>query len=381
MKGLAIVCTADRSERALFEGLAGKGISLSVIADSEDRNIQQLINSGIAVHTAGIRHRFDRQFTSYVKELYQQEKFDFIYAPTSKGLSTVLLGLSSESVGICSYRGTLGNLSYFDPASLRAHLHPRVDAIVCVCDAVRRFLFSMGLPDERLATVYKGHDPLWYNQGEKKSREQENLRSDSFVVGCIANIRPLKGIDVLLHAVAGMEQRERIEVLLVGEMRDPSIPPLIEKLGLTDRVQCTGYRKDVSGLIGLCDVTVMPSVRREGLARAVIESLSLGVPTIVSDTGGLPETVEDRVSGRVVPAGDAEALSKCLDEFTALPSESLQQMGKQSYRRVVEKFNLEKYVEEMYRVFSAAALSPGKNNRGYLHQIGSRLRQLQSFNS
>ena len=369
MKGLIVLCTTDRSERALLLGMRERGIGLTIIVDPAEQHQEEYVEAGIEVHVFEIKHRFDRKAMQFVKSIADEQSFDFAYCPTSKGLSVTLQALGKQSIAICGYRGTLGNLSYFDPASLRAHLHPRVDCIICVCEAVKRFLHGMGIPNERLSAVYKGHNPAWYQQQVTKSRTEEGLKDDAFVIGCLANFRPLKGIDVLLHAVSGMAMREQVQLFLIGEMRDKSIPLLIESLGLSDAVVCTGFRKDAASLLSLCNITVMPSVRREGLARAVIESLALGIPAMVSDVGGLPETVEHGVSGWVVPASDVPAWSSALDTAVGLSSDAYQRMSEQAAARVPEVFGIDRYVETMLASFTSAVARVGEERGGYLSQL------------
>ena len=82
----------------------------------------------------------------------------------------------------------------------------------------------------------------------------------------------------------------------------------------------------------------MPTVEREGLAKAVIEAQALGVPAIVTDVGGLPEIVRDGVTGLVVPPRNARALADAILALAADP-ERRRAMGAAAVRRVEEVFD------------------------------------------
>jgi len=75
------------------------------------------------------------------------------------------------------------------------------------------------------------------------------------------------------------------------------------------RCHFLGHREDALAIVGACDATVLPAIKREGLPKTVIESMALGVVPIVTRTGGSPELLVDGESGLVVPPGDAAALA------------------------------------------------------------------------
>src|SRR5690606_36593192 len=73
-----------------------------------------------------------------------------------------------------------------------------------------------------------------------------------------------------------------------------------------------GYRDDAPALTAACDVFVLPSTRREGLARSLIEAMAYGVAPVVTDRGGSPELVQDGACVLVVPVADAPALARAI---------------------------------------------------------------------
>ena len=352
MNCLIINCVSDRSEIALYKGLKNLGVNLFLFCDPRETKKQELIDFGIESEELHIRHRFDLRAVRAIKEKINEQHFDLIYAPTSRGLTASILATLGRRVPIITYRGTMGNLSFFNPAALMAHLNPRVDSIVCVCNAVKDYLSSLGVSMGKLKVISKGHDISWYQtHSQPPSLGEFGIPDGSFVVGCVANIRPLKGIDVLLKAVAiAKNSCSKIHLLLIGEVRDQTLPRLAEELGIEDIVHFAGFRSDASKLIKACNITAMPSVRREGLPRAMVESMSQAIPVIVSDLGGMPEVVLDGKCGLVVPPGDPVALASAIAECaTDLPK--VEKLGLAARKRIEDDYSVEGYVNKFYSLF------------------------------
>lgn len=350
MKVLFINCISDRSEVNLYLGLKAKGVDLELILDPQDPAISLLQEAGCKVSAFKIKSRFDLSFDRFLKEKIQTEKYDIIHAPTSRGISSAIRTAKKTNIKLITYRGTLGHLSRWSLLARLAHLNRRVDAILCNCLAVKEYLIKQKIPASKLPVIYKGHDFKWYQSTEIYKREDFNIADSAFVVGCIANLRPLKGIDVLLKALSYLHIEQPVVCLLIGENRISNLEKLISKLGLTKQVKLLGFRKDVSKILPLCDVTVMPSVKREGFPRAIVESMSLKVPVICSNVGGMPEIIEDQINGLVVPAGNVLALTKALTKFSNDP-DFRKTAGDRCFEIMTSKLSLEQYIENTLKVY------------------------------
>jgi glycosyltransferase involved in cell wall biosynthesis len=179
-------------------------------------------------------------------------------------------------------------------------------------------------------TIYKGHDLSWYeNFDPAVARTEVNaefgIPEDAVLVGMAANMRRVKGADLLLRALMALPNY--IHGFFIGEVRDPLIHKLAKDPRISNRVHLAGYRHDATRLIGALDVNIAPSRGREGLTKSIIEGLVQGVPAIVSDAGGLPELVADETTNPVFPAKEPEQLS-------TLILQTVQRLAGQSTSRV-----------------------------------------------
>jgi len=180
------------------------------------------------------------------------------------------------------------------------YLNPWVDRIICVSEAVRKYLLGLGLPADQLVTIYKGHDPSWYSVMLRPGRSELGIPENSFLIGFTGRMRPVKGVDVLVKSMHHLSHKLDFHLLLVGTVSDPDIRVLAEHPSIRKRIHFTGPMPNAAAIAGACDVFVMPSIAREGLPRSVIEAMAQGVPCIVSNVGGMPELVAHNESGMVV---------------------------------------------------------------------------------
>jgi glycosyltransferase involved in cell wall biosynthesis len=224
-------------------------------------------------------------------------------------------------------------------------LNPRIDRIVCVANAVRDFFLQMQpkflrLPPERLVTIYKGHSLDWY-RAAPADLAAVGVPRDSLKIVCVANYRPRKGIEVLVDAFGRLPASMPAHLLLVGGGMDAlGLTRRIAASVAADRIHVLGHRKDAPSLTAACDVFVLPSTKREGLARSLIEAMAYGVAPVVTDCGGSPELVEHGVSGLVVPVANPAALAGAISRLHAEP-ELRRRLGAAARERIRTAFRIE----------------------------------------
>jgi len=262
-------------------------------------------------------------------------------------------------VKVVTYRGQTGNINRYDPTCYLTHLNPRVDCIVCVADAVRESLLEQGVPGRKLVTIYKGHDPSWYADIQAADLSVLGIPQDAFVVGCVANNRPRKGVPVLIESSRHLPPDCRIHFILIGQgMTSAEIRKQVSKSPLSDNFHLLDYTADVLRLVASCDATVLPATKREGLPKTIIESMGLGITPIATNTGGNRELIVDGDSGLIVPTNDAVALARAITQVAEDP-ELNRSMGIQARRRIATHFNLELSVEGHRKLYESLVSAKG----------------------
>jgi len=349
---LAITATNDRSEIEIYRCLVSRGHKVDLICDTKWKGEAPLIEGGVNVTKMTIKHRLDLQASAELRTIIKKSKPDVIYAPKNSTLSTALIATRGNICPVVGYRGTTGHLSRFDPASWLTYFHPRLKAIVCVSEAVRQYLLEKKIPADRLQTIHKGHRTEWYNFDQNIDFSEFGIPSDAFVIGFTGNIRPVKGVDVLLRSLPLIPEKLNVHAILAGEVRDEKIKEISAEPEIAAKAHFAGYRTDAPIIAGSCDAFIMPSVEREGLPRAVIEAMAQGVPAIVSNAGGMPEMVENGISGMIVPTRDSAALAKAI---TALASDRKysRKLGEAAKKRIETTFNINTTIEKIEKLFES----------------------------
>jgi glycosyltransferase involved in cell wall biosynthesis len=173
------------------------------------------------------------------------------------------------------------------------------------------------------------------------------IGADERVIGILAVLRPEKDHATFLRAARLVADRlPDAKFLVVGD--GPcrgDLERLTAELGLRDRVIFAGMRSDIEAMLGLCDATVLTSYTVECCPNALLESMGAGVPSVCTAIGGVPEMIEEGVTGHLVapfdPRGLAEGLLRVVD-----PLERAREMGRAARLRAEQHFSLERSVRQ-----------------------------------
>jgi glycosyltransferase involved in cell wall biosynthesis len=176
----------------------------------------------------------------------------------------------------------------------------------------------------------------------------------AFVVGCVANYRPRKGIEVLVEAIGRLPASCPAHLLLVGRMDAARLARVIAASPARERIHVVGHRSDAPALTAACDVFVLPSIKREGLARSLIEAMAYGVAPVVTSCGGSPELVVDGQCGIVVPVRDAGAIARAIERLHADP-QTRRAMGLAARERIATHFRIEDTIARTLALYRSLA--------------------------
>ncbi|MBX7138927.1 MAG: glycosyltransferase [Oligoflexia bacterium] len=356
LKALLLSSKPDLPEMHLILGLKASGVEIDLVLDPNVSG-EKFSTVGINIIPLAFSSRFSWRAMKSLRLLLKTRQYDLVHSFSARALSNALLASIGIAVKQVAYRGTMGHLNKLDPTSWFSFLNPRLDRISCVSEAVRRYMISQGIPSHKAATIYKGHDLGWYDV-PPYDLTVLGIPPGAEVISCTANMRPVKGVDLLIEAFGALGEHSRAHLLLIGEVRDDRIKKLIRESPAKDRIHTPGYRNDAAQLVRASQIGVMASREREGLPKAVIETMALGVPPIVTAVGGMPELVEDQVSGLVVPPNDIGALSNALRSLLENPTKRAL-LGAAARLRIAEKFRIESTVQktlELYQEVTAVNL-------------------------
>jgi glycosyltransferase involved in cell wall biosynthesis len=139
------------------------------------------------------------------------------------------------------------------------------------------------------------------------------LAPGTSLVVTLARLAPQKALDVMLFALAGIDDPVHLVVIGEGPLK-AELEGSARRLLIDDRVHLLGWRNDAADFLGAADVFCLSSIW-EGVPLAAQEAILAGVPVVATDVGGMRELITDKMSGRLVPSGDPDALG---DAITAV---------------------------------------------------------------
>lgn len=219
-----------------------------------------------------------------------------------------------------------------------------VDQVQAVSEQVRSFLIENdGLDPQKVVTLHNGieMEKIAASNGVERLRASIGLQGGATVISTVANIRPVKGLDVLMRAAAIVcREFPQSRFLIAGEIIDREhhehLMRLVRELGLQENVTFLGRTENVTGLLKLSTMFCMLS-RSEGFSNAILEAMATGLPCVVTSVGGNPEAIQDGHSGFLVPSEDERTAA---ERILALlrDREKARQMGKAARATVEEKF-------------------------------------------
>ncbi|MHA7964396.1 glycosyltransferase family 4 protein [Paenibacillus sp. CAU 1782] len=189
-------------------------------------------------------------------------------------------------------------------------------------------------------------------------RKHYRYSDDDFLLIYAAEFNLNKNHDLLLHALSKLTHKvPQARLLLAGEgSRLEECMALAEKLGILDKVDFLGYRKDMRTLLPIADVAVASSLR-EGLPVNIMEAMACGLPVVATRNRGHAELVQEGHNGFLVPPEDAEVFASRLHLLFAF-KDSRRKMGQLGAERA-GNYSLSRVQEELTTIYQSLLSEAG----------------------
>lgn len=267
----------------------------------------------------------------------------------AKSTGRVALISSRRDMGI--YRSSKHRLGY-------QLLKGIFDRVITVSERVRQYCLEADyLPPEKVVTVYNGIEDCWAGPIARSDvRISLGLSDQDLVVMTVANIRQIKGIDLLVKAAARLKDRfPNMRFLVVGSVNEPEhmyeLQKLVAQNQLDQQFRFIGPREDVPALLDASDMFVLPS-RSEGFSNALVEAMLCRLPCVATDVGGNAEALRDGVNGYLVPNESVERIAEAI-ALLLEDSELRNRMGDASRRIALEVFTVERMMSRLIEIYEA----------------------------
>ena len=306
--------------------------------------IHEPVHSEIAVELSGLGIGWTRMEELEAAPLQWSRRlrrdFDVFYlnlvAPRGRA---ALAGYLAWPLPVLFFEGTSGRAPWSPDRSLMGRiLDPLTFIRVAGLAGASRYVVERDrirfkYPVRRSTVIYNGVDVARFHPPAARTHRRPMLVA-------VANLIREKGLDVLLEACQSLQQLDWTLRIVGDGPEEPRLRSQAEANGLSGRVEFLGLRDDVERVLQESDIYVHPAVWDEAFGLTIAEAMACECATLATRAGGIPEIVEDGVSGLLVPPGDSVALAAALRrllEDGALRAR-LAQAGR---KRIAERFTLE----------------------------------------
>ncbi|NQT30475.1 MAG: glycosyltransferase family 4 protein, partial [Candidatus Saganbacteria bacterium] len=252
------------------------------------------------------------------------------------------------------------------------------DKIISISHYISRELMAVGIPEKQIETIHHGIDSKKFSPGkvsEKTLKDHPLLKGKKKIIFNPARMGLAKGCDITIEAFRLVKDAFPDAFLLMsgsGNIIDWGLSQnkdiaffmsLIKHLGLQDSVYINTFSidKEMPDLYRLAKVIVYPSSVEEPFGLAMLEAMASAKPIIVTDSGGMPEIIENDVAGYVVPKSNHLALAEKIIELLACDKLS-ERLGNKGRELLEKKYTKKIYAERVYETYEKAidSYSPHK---------------------
>ncbi len=320
---------------------------------------EQVRRDGFKVHEVRVRTKIDPAAIIKIKRIIKDGRFDLVHTHLStSSVNGCLAARLAKTPSIATVHGLSGKLSF----SAAEHL-------IGVSEQVKTHLMSQGLPDSKISVVYNGFEPK-HKTPRDTARRMLEIPQSATVIGTVARVTPLKGIDDALRAFSSLCQSfPNLLYVVVGDGDAlPECQALAHELGIADKVIFAGYQADVSIYLSAMDLFLFPSLK-EAMGIALAEAMAAGLPTVSTNVGGIPEVLSSDCGIMVEPRSPgalAAATAKVLSDQVLR-----QQIASAARKRANEVFSataMERSTDWVYREVLGLALRVPSEESGQMRQ-------------
>ena len=322
----------------------------SVVTFRANNDLETLSRLPCRLHILPLKRTYDLnavRIALHLRRLIQEEQVSLVHtffetsdlwaAPIARLSGCPVLVSSRRDMGILRTRKH--NLAY-------PFVNRLFDRVLAVSNEVRTYALTHDhLLPERVETLYNGVDLelLDAKAGADDVRSRLGIKRTSFVVSTVANIRYVKGIDVLVQAAARVcSEYPDVCFLVAGRVLEPEtygkLQALVHSLGLRENFRFLGATSNPYPILAASDIFCLPS-RNEGFSNALIEAMGSRLPCVATRVGGNGEALTEGANGFLVKSEDAVTMADRLLRLLRDP-ELRRQMGLAARNSVQSRFSM-----------------------------------------
>jgi glycosyltransferase involved in cell wall biosynthesis len=329
----------QRQVLLLAAGLHDRGYRTLVVAPVASPLVHRAERSGLPTYRLTLRGEWDIRRARELRAVAREWGADIIHAHDARSHTIALLAnLFGRKRRLVVTRRVA-----FPPKRVTIKYGRGIDAFIAISNAVRNAMVVAGVKADRIQVVYSGVPAPQVKQ-PRDWRAEHGWPAATIVCGIVGAMTREKGLDSITAITKGVppEARARIRIVLLGgKGKGEFVSPELEGFD-------AGFVEEIHDAMAGLDLLWHPA-RSEGLGTAVIDAMALGVPPIAFAVGGLPEVIEDGVSGRLIPPGNVSSFSAAIADLVT--DASLRARLSDGARARAREFDAQAMIERTAEVY------------------------------
>jgi glycosyltransferase involved in cell wall biosynthesis len=228
-----------------------------------------------------------------------------------------------------------------------------VDLYISVFNKGKELLIRRDrIPENKIVVIHNGIDLDWANSIE---RSNENFPT----IGMIAAFNHFKAQDVLIRAAPKiLEKFPQAKFILAGcGCTEKKMSEMISNFGLNRHFSVPGFVKDTRQILSQLDIFVL-ATHSEGFPVSILEAMSVGIPVVASNVGGIPELIENGTTGILVEPNNFDQLASAIIEILENQAKA-KRMGEAAKERVKKYFSIEQMMAQLESIYLNLAVKKG----------------------
>ncbi len=345
----------------LANGLQKNGITVSVAAT--DGNFRKRLHNEVKFIKINLlkKDSFDKNYYGIIICIFRiwslllSGKYDIVHS--HKRFTHYLVKyLKHKIIHITSYHTCFENKKYQTKYG---------DYTICVSDSVRLQMISKyGCDSNQIKTIYNGIAPFTVHNDKKKKMTYDRLgiSTDNKIIASVGAYIPSKDQSTLIIAVNKLKILNKIHnikfVFQGYGKQEHELKKLTNSLKLNETIIFVDSMFDVESLFNISEFMILNPIHSEGFGIVMLEAASLGKMHIGTKVGGIPEFIEDGITGKLIEAGNPEQLAQTISFLLDNPNE-YKRMGSNAKNKYEKYFGLDRMINETISVYDSVL---NKNN-------------------
>lgn len=344
------ISAIDKKEFNLIIGL--------FLLNKEKKNIylDEAIKRGIPIVPIRASHQYDPLIFLKISKFIKDNNIHIIHSHEYKSdiIGFFLAKLHRIPI-VTTLHGWISN-SFKSKCyiSMQKFLLRYFNVVIAVSSKIRDDLIKVGVPEEKIRLIYNAIVVEKYqpsNNYNNLLRNKIKLPQGAVLIGNIGRLSPEKGQkDLLMAAKKIIETNQNVYFFIIGDGPDrSSLEKLSSELNISDKVFFMGHLKDMREVYQDLDIVALTS-HTEGFPNVILESLCMEKPVIATAVGGVPEIIENNITGLLVPPQSPEAIAEGIEYLLKNPEEA-KVLAINGKKMVLQKFHFSSRVEKIQELY------------------------------